>query len=307
VTTRLRGIELQAVIREAVRQAVRAVSETVGSGEVNTASNLGTGAEVFASKSGVNLRFRSLSAGPGMTVTENANDIEFEATAATTVAALTDVDLTGLASGDMLVWDGTDWIPVTLPVIPQDLDDLSDVDLTGASTGDVLTKDVGGDWVPQAPSAGVSLSYLGYNTIGGTAFVATASRQYNKKITVAADGILLNIAIYLRVTSQFWMSVQVGVQSDNAGVPDSILSSVSVGQINLGNNIDKWLTIPLNLEVAAGDYWLSFIANQVTTLYHDVGTDTYNDPGQANLKDGNLVAPTVTAHKYSMRAAFMAT
>jgi hypothetical protein len=33
----------------------------------------------------------------------------------TTLAALTDVDLTGLASSDILQWNGTDWVPVDMP------------------------------------------------------------------------------------------------------------------------------------------------------------------------------------------------
>lgn len=51
-----------------------------GGGEVNTASNLGAGAgQVYASKVGVDLRFRSLKAGTNMVISQTATEITFDA------------------------------------------------------------------------------------------------------------------------------------------------------------------------------------------------------------------------------------
>ena len=50
-----------------------------GTGEANTASNVGTGAGVFKQKTGVDLEFKSLTAGTNITLTQNANDIEISA------------------------------------------------------------------------------------------------------------------------------------------------------------------------------------------------------------------------------------
>lgn len=50
-----------------------------GEGEANTASNLGSGAGVFASKSGVDLRFKSIKAGANVTITPSGTEIEIAA------------------------------------------------------------------------------------------------------------------------------------------------------------------------------------------------------------------------------------
>lgn len=66
-----------------------------GSGEVNTASNVGTGEGLFKQKTGVNLELKSLLAGSGIIVTNNANDL----TIATTITQYTD----GLAQAAVVI------------------------------------------------------------------------------------------------------------------------------------------------------------------------------------------------------------
>lgn len=67
---------------------------------------------------------------------------------------LDDVTIGTPTVGDRLEWGGSLWEPQPEPT--HALDDLTDVDLTGASTGDVLTKDAGGDWLPVTPSPGIT-------------------------------------------------------------------------------------------------------------------------------------------------------
>lgn len=56
-----------------------------GSGEANTASNLGAGEGVFAQKTGVDLEFKSLVAGTNITLTGSADEITIDASGGATV------------------------------------------------------------------------------------------------------------------------------------------------------------------------------------------------------------------------------
>lgn len=54
-----------------------------GSGEANTASNVGSGSALFKQKSGVDLQFRTLTQGSGVTLNQTADEVEISATAIT--------------------------------------------------------------------------------------------------------------------------------------------------------------------------------------------------------------------------------
>lgn len=61
-------------------RTAQAIAELASSaGEANTASNVGTGVDVFKQKVGVDLQFKTLIAGSGVTLTPGTNDVTIDA------------------------------------------------------------------------------------------------------------------------------------------------------------------------------------------------------------------------------------
>lgn len=92
---------------------------------------------------------------------------------------LDDVDTSGVADGDALVFDATYglWLPVAVSGGggAQVLDDLDDVDTSGKADGDVLTYDATYDqWVPAPPVSG-GMVFLSETILSSTATTVTFS------------------------------------------------------------------------------------------------------------------------------------
>jgi hypothetical protein len=91
----------------------------VGTGEANTASNQGTGSDVFISKVGIDLQFRRLKAGAGVTITQNTSDITFSSTptaALLNVQQVVSTNYTATSANDWIeVANGGSDVTITLP------------------------------------------------------------------------------------------------------------------------------------------------------------------------------------------------
>lgn len=83
-----------------------------GGGEANTASNLGAGEGVFASKLGVDLRFKSLLAGAGISLSSDADEITIAAIAAALGWNQETIAAENVSGSDTVLADGLDNQPV---------------------------------------------------------------------------------------------------------------------------------------------------------------------------------------------------
>lgn len=88
------------------------------SGETNTASNLGAGQGVFASKSGVDLRFKSLIAGTNVTIGSNANELIINSSSSGETNTASNV---GTGAGIFNIKSGVDLTFRTLSSLTSDL------------------------------------------------------------------------------------------------------------------------------------------------------------------------------------------
>lgn len=199
---------------------VAAPAPGAGGGEANTGLNVGSGAGVFQTKVGTELRYRSLVAGPSgnVTITENSDDIEIEV--ATTgedntassvgggtsifsakvaedlqfksLVAGTNITLDNVSDPDEIVINATFSPPVSsvnsqTGAVLLDLDDINGVSVPSPDPDDVLTFN-GTNWVAEpAPTVGGE-SNDGTNLGGGVGVFESKVATFLRFKTIAVAG-----------------------------------------------------------------------------------------------------------------------
>lgn len=206
--------------------------------------------------------------------------------------------------------------------------------ITGAATasGDLLviedvsaneTKKITRNELASALAASASaVSYLGYNTIGGSNEVITNRRIYLKKITAPSNGILLNIAAHIKPdTGDHVQQLAVAVYEDSTGTPAKLLAAnmnpatSTLLESVAATPVYRWFATPIGFEVSAGDFWIAVQvingAGAGSIAYDGSGTDKYFTASGDYLLDAGgtsySTALSTSSNKYSIRAAFLPT
>lgn len=171
----------------------------------------------------------------------------------------------------------------------------------------------GVEWAAGA-GAGVALSVLGYNTIGGSYEGMSDDKFYCTKITLSATSLIVSVAAYVKGNNQGGVtSFAAAVMADSSG-PTLLLAGAAPAA--LSTFIDKaaaarWFHIPVGVYLAAGDYWIGFAqmdhsgSEQTQLAYDGSGSDVTFASGGNWTTEGNQYSNTTTSNKYSIRAVIL--
>ena len=182
------------------------------------------------------------------------------------------------------------------------------------------TVSVVGTVATYTPAAGgLTQAYVGYDTAGGSWEAMTSYRTRAKKITLANDCLVTDIEAYVRNSAagadDQVEGMSVAIYSDVAGTPGLVIAYNSNPTTSLlmdsapgatGDDVARWLGVPIGKWLPAGDYWLAVAGLDALTImqiaYDGSGTDRYYTATSPWFADWGYYAPSTTTNKYSIRA-----
>lgn len=157
------------------------------------------------------------------------------------------------------------------------------------------------------------LSYVGYNTIGGSteAMSSTNGKAIHKPISISSPGLLISIGAYVegsitglsnaRVNLAAWLTADVSGEPGHA-----IGMAARTANFMAMSTEPRWVDLPIMTKLDPGDYWLSFqgfsSAGNTLSLYYDgSGSDwTLTVAGDSQL-DMPPWSATSGTNEYSIR------
>jgi hypothetical protein len=164
---------------------------------------------------------------------------------------------------------------------------------------------------------GITHSYVGYNSIGGTPEAWTNTQGRAKQIVLATAGVLLTIDFYIDQTANNVEGLPIAaVWADLTGTPGICIAASGGSQPTFFGQppgtytyTPRWLSIPIGIYLAAGTYWIgaTMAGGSDVRLYYDgSGSDvTWSIGSGVFINDGGRWTNTVGSKKYSIRGSLI--
>ena len=196
---------------------------------------------------------------------------------ATTLDGLGDVVLTGIASDDVIAWNGIAW--VNTQIVPDSITTLTDVNITGLVTGQRLQWD-GADWVNVEPNI--------VQTIHGTISAQTGTTEipYDSTTPLISEGTQIGTADFTMTKAAHDVHIQFNIliegSTNNADVVVAVFrDTICVASYPVGTNTSG-SSLPVSFH---------FVDNPADTATHtysgrigiSAGTWLVNSPSGGNL------------------------
>jgi hypothetical protein len=181
-----------------------------------------------------------------------------------------------------------------------------------AATGSGATKTI-----TIAGGGSLTTSYLGYNTVGGTAAAAAQGTNFMKPITPGSDVLLLSVEVYfISNTEGVNPKIYAAVLSDNAGAPYLALRSgfaePLVDTTNGGGGlVARWFGPPIApvLLTSGTQYWLQVgytAGGNYLNFYRDGSGNDRSAAASGLYGDAGFHTVTTLTDRYSIRALCLA-
>lgn len=182
----------------------------------------------------------------------------------------------------------------------------------GATGAAGATGSTGASGTTGATGSGLTHTYAGYNTIGGSTKNMATSVAYCQKITLASAGWIMSIGGRFSESSDNvfgWQSAIYADASNDLGNLLSIANSAgnSVVFSNGSPPTPMWVHQAHGLYCAAGDYWIcvgmaSSSGGAITLAYDTGGSDKTFTSGGTWWPHGARYSRTNSTHTHSIRA-----
>jgi len=182
----------------------------------------------------------------------------------TTLGTLTDVNFaTSPATGQSLVFDGTNWSNVAI-VVPQNVEDLANVAVSNPSNGELMTYQ-GGSWVnaaaPVIPSSLGTLTDVNFSTspANGQSLVFDGTNWSNSVIAVPQNiQDLVNVTVSNPANGELMTYINGNWLNIPASVPVRSIGSLS----NVSNAVDS--ANSREILMSDGTNWGSVVLNSIS-------------------------------------------